>query len=106
MKTRTHPSECRTLLAAGAVALAVSAITNLAQSPPNLHIDHPANSKVRLSWTNVPGAIVLEETDSLSPGNAWRRVEQIPTLSNGQLSLTVDFFGGNRFFRLHNLQPD
>ena len=88
----------------GAVVLACGASTSSAQSPPALLIDFSTGSQGRLSWTNTPGNIVLEETDALTPTNVWRPLPQIPTLFNGQFSVIVDITGVTRFFRLHQLQ--
>src|SRR2546426_5302726 len=91
------------LLLLCAVVLAGGAFTGLAQSPPALFVDVPTGSRVRIYWTNTPGNIVLEETDSLSPTLLWRLFSQGPTLLNGQFFVVVDFTGTNRFFRLHQL---
>ena len=89
------------LLYSGALC---GALTSFAQSLPGLLIEHSTSSQVRLSWTNTSGNIVLEAADSLSPTNVWRPVAR--ALSNGQFSVTIAMTGNNRFFRLHNLQPD
>jgi hypothetical protein len=49
----------------------------LAQWPPFQLIDFSTGSQVRLSSTNTPGNIVLQETDNLA-------------LLNGQFSVIVD----------------
>jgi RHS repeat-associated protein len=75
----------------------------LAQTPPALLVDVTTNSRVRLSWTNTPGNILLEETDSLSPTNLWGPFSQSPTLLNQRFFVVVDVTGVSRFFRLHQL---
>src|SRR5262245_47025254 len=75
-------------------------------SPPNLLIDFITGSQGRLSWTNTPGNIVLEGTDTLTPTSIWQTFPQNPTLANGQFSVLVDVTGISRFFRLRIIQPD
>jgi RHS repeat-associated protein len=90
------------LLYSGALC---SALTSLARSP-FLFIEYGTNSQIRLCWTNAVGTIVLEQTDSLSPVSAWRRLAQVPATSNGQFSVTIDSTSGGRFFRFYDFQPD
>ena len=94
-----------------ALILAGVALNGWAQSPPALSVDAITASQARISWTNIPGSFVLEESDSLSPTSAWRPSSQIPTLLNERYFVTVDFTGATRFFRLHQqatgpLPPD
>src|SRR5688572_10281282 len=105
MKTIIHQPEKRFSLLC-AVVLACGSFTSLAQSLPNLLIDFVTGSQVRLSWTNRPGNIVLEETDALTPTSIWQAFPQNPTLLNGQFSVLVDVIGVSRFFRLRIIQPD
>ena len=92
------------LLLLCAVVLACGAFTSLAQAPPALLIDFSTDSQVRLSWTNTPGNIVLEETATITPTSVWRPFPQNPTLLNGRFSVMVDITGVTRFFRLHMIQ--
>ena len=92
-----------------AVSLSSGAFSALAQSPPPLLVESVSASQFRLSWAEMPGAdIVLEEANSLTD---WQPVPQIPALTDGRFSVTLDLAGFNRrFFRLHmtveGLPPD
>src|SRR6185503_10428693 len=79
-----------------AVVLVGSGFTSLARSPILL-IEYLTGSQVRLSCSNASGTVVLEATDSLSPINVWRPLAQVPAVSNGQFSVTIDATGGSRF---------
>ncbi|MCI0537976.1 MAG: hypothetical protein L0Z50_22400 [Verrucomicrobiales bacterium] len=105
MKTVIHPRRKGLLLFCAVVSIC-SSFTNLGQSPPSVLIDFSNGSQVRLSWPNMPGNIVLEETDALTPTSVWQPFPQNPTLLNGQFSVAVDITGVSRFFRLRIIQPD
>ncbi len=91
------------------VAVAVffcGAFASLAQSPPPLRVDFHTQTQVGLSWLVTTDHVVLEATETLAPGGAWRQISQAAITSNGSFHVTVDLSGASRFFRLHRFETN
>ena len=86
----------------GLMAVCLSQIQS-PSAPPPLSVQKRDETSVLLSWTNAPGEIVLEVTETLSPPVRWERFSDQPNLANGQLTLAVDAGRSSRFFRLRQL---
>jgi hypothetical protein len=71
-----------------------------------LRVEFRTEAQLGLSWALTPEFVVLEATEALAPGSAWRQVPHATTASNGSLHVTTELTGATRFFRLHRMDTN
>ena len=91
------------VLILGTLIPVCGSFSSLAQAPLSLLVNFNNGYQVRLSWTNAPGTIILEETDRLAAASVWKPSPTTPILVNGWYSVLLDIPGPGRFFRLHKI---
>ncbi|MBI3848924.1 MAG: hypothetical protein HY298_01340 [Verrucomicrobia bacterium] len=92
-------TETRRLIAATAGGLYLLDISPFNLVAPNLQVTR-LGSDVVLSWSVTASDFILEMTGELSNSSVWTVVTNVPSTSNGIMTVTNSTLGAKKFYRL------
>jgi len=74
-------------------------------APPRLAVATLPGQATAFTWPETAAGYDLEEASELDAQPTWKRVDQVPSLTSGQLSLTLTNTQSKGFYRLHSGPP-